>query len=66
MPVVHVDVWKGFGPERAKIVIHHITKIFEDQLDVPKSAVEVIVNEVPKSHWGIGGETAAEKFGDKD
>jgi 4-oxalocrotonate tautomerase len=60
MPVVHVDVWEGFGPERARIVIHHITKIFVD-LSVPEEAVEVIVNEVPKSHWGIGGIPASEK-----
>ncbi len=60
MPVVHVNVWEGFGPERARIVIHHITKIFVD-LSVPEEAVEVIVNEVPKSHWGIGGIPASEK-----
>lgn len=60
MPVVHVNVWEGFGPERARIVIHHITKIFVD-LSVPEEAVEVIVNEVPKSHWGIGGVPASEK-----
>jgi 4-oxalocrotonate tautomerase len=60
MPVVQVNVWEGFGPERARIVIHHITKIFVD-LSVPEEAVEVIVNEVPKSHWGIGGVPASEK-----
>jgi 4-oxalocrotonate tautomerase len=60
MPVVHVNVWEGFGPERSKIVIHHITKIFVD-LSVPEDAVEVIVHEIPKSHWGIGGTPASEK-----
>lgn len=60
MPVVQVHVWEGFGPERARIVIHHITKIFVD-LSVPEEAVEVIVNEVPKSHWGIGGVPATER-----
>ena len=61
MPVVHVNVWEGFGAEKTKTLIRNITRVFED-LGIPKQAVEVIVHEIPKSHWGIGGETAAEKF----
>jgi len=61
MPIIHVNVWKGFGREKAKIVIQEITKVFVD-LGIPRQAVEVIVHEIPKSHWGIGGEPASEKF----
>ena len=42
-------------------MIQNITKVFAD-LGVPEHAVEVIVHEIPKSHWGIGGEPASEKF----
>jgi len=63
MPLVQVYVWKGFGEEKAKRVVENITKVFVD-LDIPKNAVEVIINEIPKSHWGIGGEPASEKFKD--
>ncbi len=63
MPIIYVNVWKGFGEERIKTVIQKITKIFVD-LGVPEHAVEVIVHEIPKSHWGIGGEPASEKFKD--
>jgi len=61
MPIVHVNVWEGFGEEKAKILIQNITKVFED-LGIPKYAVEVIVHQIPKTHWGIGGEPASEKF----
>ncbi len=64
MPVIHVNVWKDFGEENVKTVIQRITKVFVD-LDIPEKAVEVIVHEVPKSHWGIGGEPASEKFKDR-
>jgi len=64
MPIIHVNVWKGFGDERVKMVIQNITKVFVD-LDVPQHAVEVIVHEIPKTHWGIGGEPASEKFKDQ-
>ena len=63
MPMIHVNVWKGFGEEKAKTVINGITKIFVD-LGIPSQAVEVIIHEIPKSHWGIGGEPASEKFKD--
>jgi 4-oxalocrotonate tautomerase len=64
MPVVHVNVWEGLGEEKVKTVIEGITKVFVN-LDIPEHAVEVIVHEIPKSHWGIGGEPASEKFKDQ-
>ncbi|HIH96589.1 MAG TPA: 4-oxalocrotonate tautomerase [Thermoplasmata archaeon] len=63
MPTIHVNVWEGFGQEKAKNVIQNITKVFVD-LGIPAHAVEVIVHEIPKSYWGSGGEPASEKFRD--
>ena len=63
MPIVEVYVWQGFGAKKAKTVIQNITNVFVD-LGIPEHAVEVVVNEIPKSHWGIGGEPASEKFKD--
>ncbi|MEE8565713.1 MAG: tautomerase family protein [Candidatus Thermoplasmatota archaeon] len=63
MPIIQVNVWDGFGKEKTKTVIQNITKIFVD-LGIPEQAVEVMVHEIPKTHWGIGGEPASEKFKD--
>ena len=63
MPIVNVNVWEGFGNEKTKTVIQKITKVFVD-LGIPEQAVEVIVHEIPKTNWGIGGEPASEKFKD--
>ena len=63
MPLVQVKVWEGFGEKKAKTVIQGITKVFVD-LGIPSQAVEVIIHEIPKSFWGIGGEPASEKFKD--
>ncbi len=62
MPVIHVNVWEGWGAQKAKAAIQGITHVFVE-LGVPEQAVEVIVHEVPKSHWGIGGQPASERFG---
>ena len=63
MPIVRVDFWEGVGKEQVKTMIHSITKVIAD-LGVPEQAVEVIVYEIPKTHWGIGGEPAYEKLKD--
>ncbi len=63
MPIVHINLWEGFGKEKTKTVIQEITKVFVD-LGIPKKAVEIIVHEIPKTHWGIGGGPASEKFKD--
>lgn len=60
MPLVDVKVWEGFGPEKARSVIEGVTDVFAD-LGIPRHAVEVVVHEVPKTHWGIGGESASER-----
>lgn len=63
MPIVHANVWEGFGPEKTRIVIQGITRVFAE-VGVPEHAVEVVVHEIPKTHWGIGGQPASEKFRD--
>jgi 4-oxalocrotonate tautomerase len=60
MPFVTVNVWEGFGEKKAKTVIQGITKVFVD-MDIPQQAVHVVVQEIPKTHWGIGGEPASER-----
>ena len=63
MPIVHVDFWEGVGEEKVKKMIRGITDVIVD-LGVPEQAVEVIVYEIPKTHWGVGGEPASEKLKD--
>lgn len=65
MPVVHVNVWKGFEQEKINYLIENLTKIFVD-IGIPAEAVEILLHEVPQSHWGIGGLPASEKFKDVD
>jgi 4-oxalocrotonate tautomerase len=63
MPIVHVNFWEGVGEEKVKTMIRGITKVIVD-LGVPEHAVEVLVHEIPKTHWGIGGVPASEKLKD--
>jgi 4-oxalocrotonate tautomerase len=63
MPVVHVNCWEGIGEEKVKKMIRGVTKAIAD-VGIPAHAVEVIVHEIPKTHWGIGDDPASEKLKD--
>ncbi|MEM0010211.1 MAG: tautomerase family protein [Candidatus Bathyarchaeia archaeon] len=61
MPVVHVYILKGYSSDAKRKIISGITKVFVD-LGIPSEAVEVLLHEVPKEDFGIGGEPASEKL----
>ncbi|MCC6053877.1 MAG: 2-hydroxymuconate tautomerase family protein [Thermosphaera sp.] len=61
MPIVNVYTWSGVSRETKEKIIKGITKVFEE-LGIPGHAVEVVIREVPKENWGVGGEQASEKF----
>lgn len=63
MPIVRVDFWEGVGQDKVKTMIRGITNVIRD-LGVPENAIEVIIYEIPKTHWGIGGEPASERLKD--
>jgi 4-oxalocrotonate tautomerase len=63
MPIVRVDFWEGVGKGKVKTMIRGITDVMVN-LGVPEHAVEVIVYEIPKTHWGVGGEPCSEKLKD--
>lgn len=65
MPVVKIDLWKGRDKEKKKKLIEKVTSAVVDAIDCPIEAVQVIINEVEKDNWGIGGTAASVKFPDK-
>jgi len=64
MPIVEVKMWKGVSEEAVERIISGITKVFVD-IGIPERAVEVVVHEIPKAHWGIGGKPATEVMPDE-
>lgn len=54
MPLANIYLWKGVSDEVVEKIIKGVTDAFTN-VGIPQQAVEVIVNEIPKTHWGIGG-----------
>jgi 4-oxalocrotonate tautomerase len=64
MPIVDVKMWKGVSEDAAEHIISGITRVFVE-LGIPERAVEVVIQEIPKAHWGIGGKPASEVMADE-
>lgn len=60
MPLVNIQLLEGRPQEKIETLIKEVTQTISDSLDAPAENVRVVVTEVPKTHWGIGGKTAAE------
>ena len=54
MPIVEVKMWKGISEDSASKIISGITQVFVD-MGIPAQAVEVVIQEIPKTNWGMGG-----------
>ena len=65
MPVVRIDLWKGRAKEMRRELIKKVTEAVVDTIGCSPEAVHIIINEVEKDNWGIGGEVASVKFPDK-
>ena len=55
MPLIQVNIMEGRPPEKIKALIENITDTVVETLVVPKTSVRVLVNEMPKTHWGVAG-----------
>lgn len=58
MPVITVNWWKGVSDEGRRQLVQEVTGTVSRIAQCPREAVTVIVQDVEKSHWGLGGQVA--------
>ena len=59
MPVVIVEMWEGRTIEQKKQLVEGITSAFA-KINTPPEAVHVILKDIPKHNWAIGGKLSSE------
>ena len=60
MPLIHVEILEGRPPEKIRKMIEKVTDAVEEALEAPRPSIRVIVTEIPKTHWAVGGVPIAE------
>ncbi|MBL4640073.1 MAG: 4-oxalocrotonate tautomerase [Kordiimonadaceae bacterium] len=61
MPIVQISLIEGRDDAVKARVIKEVTDAIEHAADVPRSAIRVLINEIPASHWGVAGIPKSEK-----
>ena len=59
MPVVIVEMWDGRTADQKKTVAEGITAVF-GKIGIPAEAVHIVIHDVPKENWAVGGKLASE------
>ena len=57
MPVITVNLLEGRSDDARETLIILLTEAAVAALDVPPASVRVLLNELPPTHWGVGGES---------
>lgn len=55
MPIVQVNMLEGRTDEQKEKLIIKITEAMHEAIGAPVESVRVMINEMPKQHFGIGG-----------
>ena len=61
MPLAQLYIAAGRDDVKKKVLIKKVTQAFVDALGVKPDSVWITVHDVPKTAWGVGGKTLAER-----
>jgi 4-oxalocrotonate tautomerase len=56
MPIIRAQIWKGVDSVTRKEIASEITDLMIKHLNCPRQAITVIIDEIDKDHWFIGGQ----------
>lgn len=58
MPIITVQMMEGRSPEQKAALIAELTDATHRAVGAPVESVRVVLQEIPKTDFGIGGKTA--------
>lgn len=62
MPVIHVHFWKGPNTATKHALAASITDVVVQHLHCAPEAITILLDEIDKERWYIGGVDSATKF----
>ncbi|KGK41342.1 2-hydroxymuconate tautomerase [Nitrincola sp. A-D6] len=58
MPIAQLYIMEGRSDAQKERLIEEVTAAMVRSLDAPEQVVRVMITEMPKQHFGIGGQSA--------
>ncbi|WP_072682110.1 2-hydroxymuconate tautomerase [Arcobacter sp. LA11] len=57
MPIATINIIEGRSDEKKEDLIIKVTQAIHESIDAPIESIRVILNEMPKQHFGIAGKS---------
>jgi 4-oxalocrotonate tautomerase len=57
MPVAQINILEGRTDEQKEALIQEVSEAISRSLGAPVESVRIIINEMPKQNFGIGGQS---------
>jgi 4-oxalocrotonate tautomerase len=61
MPLAQISMLEGRTEDQKRAVIEKVTQALVEAVGAPIETVRVVINEVPKTNWGIAGVSAKDR-----
>ena len=55
MPMIRLEMFPGRTPEQKRDFVREVTRLAAETLKCKPENVDVVITEIPKSHWAKGG-----------
>lgn len=64
MPIVRVEMFAGRSVEQKRELVKELTDAMVRVCGNSPSSIHVVIDDVQKENWGMGGELCSDKFPD--
>ncbi|KRK73283.1 hypothetical protein FD02_GL001141 [Lacticaseibacillus nasuensis JCM 17158] len=61
MPLVHIDLIEGRTPEQLRAMVQDVTAAIAKNTGAPKEHIHIVLNEMKKEHYAVGGVLKADE-----
>ena len=55
MPIVQIHLVEGRDDEKKRLLVKRVTEAVASSLEIPDGAVRIILSEMAKNHYAVGG-----------
>lgn len=59
MPIITINLLEGRSDDQKERLIHEVTEACHRALDAPRDAVRIIISDMSRQHYGVGGVSKA-------
>lgn len=56
MPIVRIEMFEGRSVDQKRRLARELTEVFASTLGCDPASVRIVITDVPKENWAVGGD----------